>query len=117
MNKRITSIPYVPTNPSVKEVERALQSYYEVTFTTHNGKITAKSRIGTFGTIDFFGADIYVMMPEFSRRPECLSCFYIDINSNGLCEGNLFYQTKEYIKIYNDDMSLKKLFLIKDVSA
>ena len=98
---------YIPKNASKSEVQEALKHYYEVSFKVANGAIVGEGKLGEFHIKDYTGTDSSAVMPEFANRHECLSCFFM------MPEGDMFYQTAEYIRIYGDDMSLKKLYLIK----
>ena len=105
--KRTPHGPYVPQIPSREEVNKALESYYEVSFDVKGGAVVAKTRIGVYQCADYSGKNAQSEMPKLANRPECLACFFIDNISD------LFYQTKEYIRIYSDNMSLKKLYMIE----
>ena len=100
---------YIPKNPSIDEVEKALINYEEVPFIVVDGNIVSKTSRGEYMCKDYSGSEncLYAL-PVFANRPECLSCFFIIPN------GGMFYQTAKYVRIYNDDMSLKKLYLIEE---
>jgi hypothetical protein len=109
MKNHVTRVPYIPQSAVIEEVDRALGSYYEVPFVSIDSEITAKTKLGEYQCLDYSGQDYLLVMPELAGRPECLSCFFVEGTSD------LFYQTREYIRFYDDNMALKKLYMIEDI--
>jgi len=105
LNTKPLPAVYIPKNPSVEEVNLALEGYEETAFCVTNGVIEGTTKDGLrFQFKDYTEKSSISVMPEFASRPECLSCFFT------MPEGDMFYQTKMYVRIYNDDMSLKKYY-------
>jgi len=97
---------------STFEVAKALESYEEVPFSVLDGRVLATERAdhdgGHWEIADYTGQDSLQMMPSFAARPECFACFFISDSD----DGELFYQTAEYVRLYRNDMSLKALYIV-----